>query len=197
MMAMFQNSQTISGAGLAVVCLVSSGCFPFYPEVFYPEDFRVTPEHEIVMKAGDVLHAKTRNGSITITAGPETERTFRWQGCEWRLKLFARPAPFQGRFGIYRPGDNRLPTCRGLYRINAEECHWHFDSVDQVLEKLNNSYWKDYLGSVWTHDGLVVGMGETPERRQFDVEVRQILVRGKKPVGLPGASDSRIALGVP
>ena len=47
---------------------------------------------------------------------------------------------------------------------------------------------------VYTPDGLVLGYGLTPSRRQVNIDVYQVLLGGKKPLQLRGAKPDAITV---
>jgi hypothetical protein len=109
----------------------------------------------------------------------------------WKIPLVARSRPFQGRFGLYRPGDFRLPEHKGIWRANVEETWYDFPSYEALYKEISG-YWTTGYKAVYTSDGLIVGWDTVPGRHELNVDVWQFTVQGKKPSNLKGARNDLI-----
>jgi len=133
--------------------------------------------------------AITPNGTITITAGDGTERSFSGDGWSKNRRLIARTARWYGSLGLYDPADSFSPYGRLL----VDEGRLFFETESEALRYLyvGGSYSKP----MFTNRGLVVGYhieaisGGEPAR---EVEVWQIYIKGKRPQSLRGADDAAI-----
>jgi hypothetical protein len=160
--------------------------------------------NEIVMVPGMEISATNELGKITIVAGPDLQRTYRWESCEGSLEMVPRRKRWYGSLGIYYPGPgDHWKECGGITRAVVEECWWHHDSVEAALKEIRNADegYNSYNGNkksiryyVYTDDGLVVMWSKTPERKQLNVEVRQILIDGRKPTRMPGSHNENFAI---
>ena len=68
----------------------------------------------------------------------------------------------------------------------------NFDSEEEAKAALLES--SAYMDWVYTPDGLVVGFGQTPSRKQINFDLFQFLVRGQKPINLPGSRTDNISI---
>ena len=160
--------------------------------------------NEIVMVPGMEITATTELGRITIDAGTELQRTYRWDGCEGTVEMWRRRRRWYGSLGIYYPGPgDHWKDCGGITRAVVDENWWHFNSVEAALKGIQeaNDGYNSYNGNkkpiryyVYTDDGLVVMWSKTPERKQLNVEVRQVLIDGRKPAGLPGSRNNDLSI---
>jgi hypothetical protein len=171
---------------------------------------------EIVMTPGSEITARTSFGTITIRAGatvpgsgertyktpwgPKTipipdkyRRTYRWGHCQGTVDLEPQNERWYGSLGISFPGPGfHWRECEGVARAVVDEGQQHFDTIAEAMR------WIEQKGHempyVFRNDGLVVGWDTViPERKQLNVEVWQVLIRGNRPTALPGANDAAIA----
>lgn len=105
--------------------------------------------------------------------------------------MIARPEPFQGQLGLYEPADSWGLNPYEI-RLVVDESVRDFDSEQQLAAALIEG--SAIMDWVYTSDGLVVGFGRTPSRKQINIDLYQFLVRGKKPDSLPGAKPDQIRL---
>jgi hypothetical protein len=165
------------------------------------------------MKSGMIVEAKTKYGAFRIEAGvardsgvegyKDFERTFSW-GDRCRVKAFLgeRGNRWYGSCGIYsgalaiwpfylpRYYLSKWTACKGIIRVVTEDKQLDFPTASTALEYLSKNDWRDI---VYRNDGLAVSVSEpSVERMQINVDVIQILIRGKKPDSLPGADDGSI-----
>jgi hypothetical protein len=133
--------------------------------------------------------ATTANGTVVITAGEGTERTFSGNGWRKKRRLIARRTRWYGSLGLYDPAASFSPHGRVL----VDEGRQFFATESEALRYLYAE--SDYFKPVFSSNGLVVGYhveaipGGEPTR---SVEVWQIYINGKKPSSLRGADDSTI-----
>ena len=145
---------------------------------------------ESVLQPGQIVEANNRNGTIKITYIGLTKRQYEWEGERRVVRLQARQEPFLGQLGLYDPADAWIFSHET--RLVLEEAIRKFETEDQIKAALVQS--SAYTDWVYTPDGLVVGYGRNPARRQIDIDVYQFLLRGKKPSGLAGARPDQIRL---
>src|SRR5437660_2255624 len=81
-----------------------------------------------------------------------------------------------------QPSKQTTPSNPFETRLVVEEASIDFGKEDQIYAFLKQS--SAYMDWVYTSDGLVVGFGRTPSRKQSNIDLWQILRRGQKPVGL-------------
>lgn len=160
------------------------------------------PKTEFVMTPGMKITATNDVGTITITAVDELKRSYTWEGATRSVEMIRRPERWYGSLGIYYPGPGyHWKEHNGIARCVAEECQRHFDSAEEALEEIrkSNEGWNSYNGNdkpinyiVYTGNGLVVMWGKTPVRKQLNVDVWQIMIRGERPKNLPGGRNDAI-----
>jgi len=155
------------------------------------DDSKLLSYTEVVLMPGMSVIASNANGSIKITAGEETKRTF--EAGEWKKEtnLIPRKQRWYGSLGLYDPAPSNVPYGRLL----VDEGRLHFSSINEALRYL-------YVGStfykpVYTNDGLVFGfdvkrMGNNEPTRS--VKLWQIYINGKKPKIITGAKDNSIKI---
>lgn len=154
------------------------------------------PETETVMVPGMTISVtdKYGHGTLQIKAPEDMVREFSWNGATWKVQMAARTKWWYGEHGIYNP-DEDVNESHGVSRLLAGEGQYHFSSMDEALKWLQGSYRQKV--SVWRNDGLVAAFYVTPSRKQFNVELWQIYIDGKKPTSLPGATDDAIRVTPP
>ena len=144
-----------------------------------------------VLFPGQSIEASNRNGKVRISYVTSVKRKYEWDGRVKIVKLIPRKEPFGGRLGLYQPASSW-----GLnpfeIRLVAQEAAINFASEDQIYAFLRQS--SDYMDWVYTNNGLVVGFGRTPSRKQINIDLWQILLRGQKPNGLIGAKPEDIVV---
>jgi hypothetical protein len=147
------------------------------------------PSTEFVLTEGMKITATTPNGTVVITAGEGTERTFSGEGWSKKRHLIPRSTRWYGSLGLYDPADSSTPHGRVL----VDEGRQFFATESEALRYLDAI--SAYFKPVFSSTGLVVGYkvvpfaGGEPTR---SVEVWQIYINGKKPHSLRGADDSAI-----
>jgi hypothetical protein len=103
-----------------------------------------------------------------------------------------RAERWHGSLGLYWPGPGfHWRECEGVARAVVEEGQQNFDTAAAALAWVRAR--SDWMPYVYRNDGLVVGWRTAiPERKQLNVDVWQLLVAGRKPTELEGATDSAI-----
>jgi hypothetical protein len=163
-----------------VLALIVSGC---------TGDRGLLPSTEFVLSKGMKIAATTADGTVVITAGEGTERTFSGDGWTKKRRLIARSTRWYGSLGLYDPAASF--STHG--RVLVDEGKQFFATESEALRYLYGE--SGYFKLVFTSNGLVVGYhveaipGGEPTR---SVEVWQIYINGKKPSSLRGADDSAI-----
>jgi hypothetical protein len=151
---------------------------------------------EFAMVPGQTITARTPPGTIRISADDWLRRSYTWEGATRSVEMWPRDERWYGSLGIYYPGPGRhWEEHRGITRGVVQEGQQHFTSEQEALAWIRSqSGWKPH---VYTRHGLVVGWRKVPEREQLDVDVWQIMVNGRKPPDLPGATDAAIQVSPP
>jgi hypothetical protein len=166
---------------IAVAALSSCASSPEQPH----------PPAELVMRPGDSITATTAAGTITIRADDELTRTYTWEGGSRSARLWPRNERWYGSLGAYYPGPGEhWREHHGITRGVLQEGQQHFQTRAEALAWLRRMW---YLPrSVYRDDGLWVLFAKVPERRQLNVEVFQVDVKGRKPGSLPGSRNGSI-----
>src|ERR1700730_2489128 len=172
----------ILSVGIAFLCLTGVSCRQ------QTSDARV---RETVLSKGQIVEATNKNGKIRISYVSPSKRRYEWDDQQRIIRLKVRLEPFQGKLGIYEPADAWIPFSTGT-RLVIEEAVREFENEEQIKAALVEG--ANHMDWVYTNDGLVVGFGRTPTRRQISVDLWQFLLQGKKPSSLIGASPDRIVL---
>jgi hypothetical protein len=158
-------------------------------------DGPVPAENEVVMSPGTKITATTKVGTITITAGKGLKRLYTWEGATRSVEMWPREERWYGSLGLYFPGPGEhWANHKGITRGVVEEGQQHFDTTEEAQKWLAG---RVYMPCVYHDDGLVVGWSKTPARRQLNVEVWQIRIKGKKPTKLPGSQSDKIKVEQP
>jgi hypothetical protein len=146
---------------------------------------------EFVLSEGMVITATNPNGTITISGGSGTERTFSGDGWSKRRNLIPRDTRWNGSLGLYDPAGSDSPYGRLL----VDEGRLFFKSESEALRYLYGG--SDYSKPVFNNRGLVVGYhveiipGGEPTR---SVEVWQIYINGQRPKSMRGADDTAVTI---
>ncbi len=146
---------------------------------------------EAVLSPGQSVQATNKNGTIKISYVSPIKRRYEWDNSQRIVTLRARQEPFQGKLGIYEPADAWV-LLPGKVRLVVDEAIRKFDTQEQIRAALTET--SSYMDWVYTADGLVVGFGRTPSRKQINIDLFQFLLRGQKPTGLAGARADQIRL---
>ncbi|WP_293627563.1 SH3 domain-containing protein [Salinisphaera sp.] len=156
-----------------------------------PEGGDAVPENnEIVLSDGTQIVADAPWGRIKIEAGPGLRRVYTWRGNRRGVILEPRSERFAGSMGIRYEGQPPVwEAADGITKVDVEEGQRRFETVDDAM------IWMQIrrLRYAYTNDGLVVGWktkGDT-----LTVEVWQFYIDGEKPTTLPGADNTRVAVG--
>ncbi len=144
-----------------------------------------------VLFPGQSIEATNKNGKVRISYVTSIKRKYEWDGKVKIVKMIPRKEPFSGRLGLYQPA-NSWGLNPFEIRLVVEEASIDFGKEDQIYAFLKQS--SAYMDWAYTSDGLVVGFGRTPSRKQSNIDLWQILLRGQKPVGLIGARREQIVL---
>ena len=144
-----------------------------------------------VLKPGTTVEATNKNGFVRISYVDTTRRKYTWDKRSETIRLIARKEPFRGELGLYEPaaswGLNPWET-----RLVLDESVRDFESEQQLQNALVEG--SAVMDWVYTNDGLVVGFGRIPARKQINIELFQFLLRGKKPRVIAGAHPNQIQL---
>ena len=149
------------------------------------------PVRNAILKPGETVEANNSNGKVRIAYVAATKRRYEWNEKSRVVTLIPREEIFDGKLGLYEPANAwALPFSKD--RLVVQESIINFENLSEIEAFLVQS--KDYMDWVYNDDGLVVGFGRTPARRQIDIDLWQLLLHGKKPTGLSGARPDRIQL---
>lgn len=150
---------------------------------------------EFAMVPGQTIAATTPLGTIQIRADDWLKRSYTWEGATRSVKMWPRAERWDGSLGVYYPGPGRhWQEHHGITRGVVQEGQQQFDSLEKAVDWISKQQWMPY---VYRNDGLVVGWGKVPDREQLNVDVWQIMINGKKPTTLPGATDAAIRVSPP
>lgn len=164
----------------------------FFPGAGSESNKPIPPGTEIAMPDGMILEATTSVGKMRIEAGPQSKRSYTWEGATRSVIMGARRERWYGSKGLGYPGPgNHWVEHNGIARGVLEEGQQHFKSVKEAMDWLGK---RKYMPFVYNNKGLVVGWNKVLERQQLGVEVWQIMINGKKPTALPGSTDDKIVI---
>jgi hypothetical protein len=153
---------------------------------------------EFVMVPGQTITATTPVGTIEIYADDWLKRSYTWEGATRSVVMWPRDKRWDGSLGVYFPGPGRhWKEHHGITRGCVDEGQRHFPSEDDAAFWIQSQIRMYGMPYVCSRDGLVVGWMKVPEREQLDVSVWQIMVNGKKPTTMPGATDGPIRVSRP
>lgn len=145
---------------------------------------------EAVLSPGQSIEATNKFGTIRVSYVSPIKRKYEWDGESRIIEMIARRQPFQGKLGLYDPADSWGFSSKA--RLVVEESVLHFDNEEEMTAALIEG--SAVMDWVYTNDGLVIGFGKTPTRRQINVDLFQFLLRGEKPSALAGARPNNIRL---
>ncbi len=152
---------------------------------------------EFAMARGQTITAMTSVGTIQIRADNWLKRSYTWEGATRSVEMWPRNERWYGSLGVYYPGPGRhWEEHHGITRGVVQEGQQHFDSVEAAMAWIAKPEQK-WMPYVYRNDGLMVGWTKVPEREQLNVDVWQIIIKGKKPTKLPGATDAAIQISPP
>ena len=150
---------------------------------------------EFALLPGQTVTATTPAGTIQVRADDWLKRSYTWEGATRSVIMWPRAERWYGSLGIYYPGPGRhWAEHNGITRGVVEEGQQHFDSVEAAVDWIRKRQWMPHA---YRNDGLVVGWTKIPAREQLNVDVWQIMINGKKPTSLPGASDAAVQVSPP
>jgi hypothetical protein len=144
---------------------------------------------ELAMVPGMVIEAENKYGTIRIDAISKLGRRYQWDGFDETRILIPRKERFMGELGAYDPAPS--PTWEFWYqRIVARDSILDFSSMEDMKARLNQG--RAVMDWVYRDDGLVVGFGRAPDRRQINVDVFQFYINGKKPTVIEGSRPEQM-----
>ena len=152
---------------------------------------------EFAMLPGETITATTSVGTVQVRADDWLKRSYTWEGATRSVEMWPRNERWYGSLGVYFPGDGRhWEEHHGITRGVVQEGQQHFDSVEAAMAWISKPEQK-WMPYVYRNDGLMVGWTKVLQREQLNVDVWQILINGKKPTSLPGATDAAIRVSPP
>jgi hypothetical protein len=154
---------------------------------------RASPNQKMVMPKGMEIIAETQHGTIKIIADDTFTRTYVWGNCSRTETL----EPQLESLGATSPPINpKWELCEGINGSLSEERQMHFTTAEEAVSWINKQYDHEIGSAVYRNDGLYVSLRKTmsPGGRTgiLEVNVRQILINGAKPMVLSGSDDSKI-----
>jgi hypothetical protein len=178
---MLQLTSDISKVLVSGLLVLIMGCSGRY----------LKPYSEVVMSPGMRIEGTNLNGTVLVTAGDGTLRSYKGDGWETSIRLISRPTRWNDSLGLFDPAGSSSP----FGRLIVQEGRLHFSSVDDAMRWL-------YVGSldtkpVFTNNGLVFSYAIARPRESWQgavrtVEIWQLYINGKRPTNLPGADDHAI-----
>ena len=148
------------------------------------------PVHGAVLHHGESLCFENQNGKVRISYISSLERKYEINNSYAKIvQLVQRTEAFRGRLGLYSPGDS-FALFSSAKRLVLEESVRDFTTEDEIYTALRES--SHYMDWVYTSNGLVCGLGMSPERRQVNITIWRILLKGKEPSNLTGARNYAI-----
>lgn len=144
-----------------------------------------------VLVQGESIDATNKNGRVKISYVGPTQRAYEWDSEKRTVELQPRKEEFDGKLGLYDPANSWIFLSHNT-RLVLNEATRDFDSQKKARTALTES--SAYMDWVYTPDGLVVGFGRSPERKQINIDVFQFLIRGKKPINLEAARPNQITV---
>ena len=144
-----------------------------------------------VLFPGQSVDVLNQSGRLRISFVSALKREYQWDGEARVVKMIARQEPFLGRLGLYDPADI-VGFRPHETRLVAQESVLDFPNYDRAYAFINES--SAEVDFVYTSDGLAIGFDRVPARHQVNIDLWQILVKGKKPAGLVGAHNDSIHL---
>lgn len=140
-----------------------------------------------VMAPESSITATTSAGTIIIKAGKGLLRSYTWEGATRSVEMGTG-----GRdSGLgYPGGGNHWRPHNGISRGVLSEGQMKFATMAAAMKWIaEHSKWQPL---VYRNDGLLVAFGKVLPRKQLNVDVLQILINGKRPTKLVGATDDKI-----
>lgn len=151
------------------------------------------PYSEVVLHPGMMIEGTNPNGTVLITAGDGTLRSYKGDGWEQSVRLMSRSTRWYGSLGLYDPAGSASP----FGRLIAEEGRLYFTSADEAMRWLYvGSY---YSKPVFTNNGLVFAYSIARPHESWQGQVRtvkiwQIYINCRRPSHLPGADDRAVKI---
>lgn len=148
------------------------------------------PVYANVLWPGQEIEARNALGGVRVSYVSPTRRKYEWKGHSRVIDETVRPEPFGGELGVYDPAGAWFFDPRK--RFVVRESIMDFADLASLHAFIyQSSRTEDW---VYTPDGLMVGLGETPSRNQVSVSVHQLLVEGRRPRDLCGARPEQVRL---
>jgi hypothetical protein len=144
-----------------------------------------------VLSQGQIVEATNKNGTVKISYVNPIERKYVWNGKSRVVKMIPRREPFQGKLGVYEAADSS-DINQSETRLVVDESVREFENEEQVKSALMEG--GAIMDWTYTDDGLVVGFAIVPSRNQVNIDLYQFLIRGQKPIAIPGARPDRIRM---
>lgn len=173
----FRNSSQMKLLNIILIPLLSVSCY----EVSCQDEVK-----ELVMQEGEKLSFKDQRGTLIVEATSKLGRSFTWDGVTREIELIPRSTRWHEIevLGGYFPGPgNHWKEHDGISRAVVEEGQIRFDSEKDLQTWIKSEDW-NYLKIKYNSSGLAVGWFKNYPRKQLDVVVFQVFVKGKIPANL-------------
>ena len=136
------------------------------------------PPKEVVLTKKQTIIIVNNSGNVEISFKDDFRRSFKYKNISWVEELEVRPSRWMGILGVYSPGIRPFSKEAVVNRLVYIECVKDFSSETEALDWLMQEWNHKKMKLVWTKNGLVGGFCETPARRQLNVDLYLITVKG-------------------
>jgi len=145
---------------------------------------------EIVLCTGSKVAVHGSGSVLTVGATSLTTRTYVVDDFDLVIELIPRIQRWNGNLGLYRPAG------KGDTHTVLEEGQQFFSNEEDLYQWI--AWARRWGGEMhYTSDGLLMrwqvrhrGADEIGPKRALNVDVVQLMLRGRKPQGLKGADDA-------
>lgn len=149
---------------------------------------------EIVLCTGSKVAVRGAGSLLTVGATSLTTRSYVVDDFDLVLELIPRFQRWNGNLGLYRPAG------KGDTHAVLEEGQQFFSNEEDLYQWI--AWARRWGGELhYTSDGLLLrwqvrhrGADEAGPKRALNVDVVQLMLRGRKPRGLRGADDAAFAI---
>jgi len=149
---------------------------------------------EIVLCTGSKVAVRGAGSTLTVGATSLTTRSYVVDDFDLVIELIPRFQRWNGNLGLYRPAG------KGDTHTIIEEGQQFFSNEEDLYQWI--AWARRWGGELrYTSDGLLMrwqvrhrGAEEAGPKRSLNVDVVQLMLRGRKPDGLQGADDAAFAI---
>ncbi len=133
------------------------------------------------MSAGESIRIDNANSTVRILWEGPAARRFAFKDLEWTETMTVRDSRWYGALGIYSAGLSMFARSGDVRRMVYSEAMRDFASEQELVEFLNGHWNKNVIQYVWSEEGLVGGLVQSPERYQLSVNLWRVTVQGRVP----------------